>query len=299
MLSASCARVRLSAPRTSVSARAARLDTYRAATLGALPHTGVARTRRSSTRAAAACSSKELDESIRSLMRTSAQPVAVIAAFMPTQDAVSGEVVRHIHTATLSSFTTVSLAPPLVAFSLRLPSRLADALRAGAVSTGKTDSAAMTTAVPRRRPHFLIHLLSSEQYAIADYFARPGAAPFLVPGQTSDTKDATADVDAAENVDGDHPYEVHPTQNSAAVDGMLVFDHSMGTLACSLVSQIDLTSPDLHGTMFTQSEDGEHAADAGSALFIARIHEVEPSPYTDKTPLVYFKQQYCTVRGSS
>ena len=87
--------------------------------------------------------SAALGESIRKLMRTSAQPVAVIAAFLPLEKDEHGEPLpgqdRHIHAATLSSFTTVSLAPPLVAFSLRLPSRLVDALRAGAMSSTDTD----------------------------------------------------------------------------------------------------------------------------------------------------------------
>ena len=246
--------------------------------------------------------SAALGESIRQLMRTSAQPVAVIAAFLPLEKDEHGEPLpgqdRHIHAATLSSFTTVSLAPPLVAFSLRLPSRLVDALRAGAMSSTDTDqgSSPMTTALPQRRPHFLIHLLSSRQQSISDYFARPGAEPFLVPGGTSPTRHLESNASVTENLDGTHPYAVHPTCDSNAVEGMLLFNESMGALACSLVSQIDLMSPDLHGTLFTQASDGDHAAEKGSALFLARIHAVEQdAEAVHRTPLVYFKQKYCTV----
>ena len=60
--------------------------------------------------------------SLRNVMRTSAQPVAVITTNLSKiNDDESKE--QYVHGATLSSFTTVSLDPPLVAFSLRIPSR--------------------------------------------------------------------------------------------------------------------------------------------------------------------------------
>ncbi len=58
----------------------------------------------------------------RDLMRRAAQPVAVVTA-------LTREGYRY-HGATLSSFTSIALDPtPLVAFSLRMPSRLASAIK--------------------------------------------------------------------------------------------------------------------------------------------------------------------------
>lgn len=225
----------------------------------------------------------ELSESIKMLMRGSAQPVAVIAAFMP-QKADSS---KHIHAATLSSFTTVSLAPPLVAFSLRLPSRLADALRAG-VMEHRILSPSVSAAAPTDKPHFLIHLLSQSQQNVSNYFARPGVPPLRV----------------GDKVSPGNPFVENKTTPSRAVDGMHVLDESLGAFACSLVSQIDLTSPDLHGTMFTTPADGAHAEEKGSALFIARINSVEhadgkggimPTLAHDRKPLVYYRQKYGTI----
>ncbi|WFD35176.1 hypothetical protein MCUN1_002026 [Malassezia cuniculi] len=192
-----------------------------------------------------------------------------------------------MHAATLSSFATVSLAPPLVAFSLRLPSRLADALRAG-VMEHRAISPSVSAAAPVDQPHFLIHLLSDTQRDVSDYFAKPGAAL----------------LELGEPAPEGHPFSEHTTTPSRAVDGMRVLDDSLGAFACSLVSQIDLTSPDLHGTMFTSHTDGEHAEEKGSALFIARIHNVEhadghggivPTIAHGRKPLVYCHQNYCTV----
>lgn len=225
----------------------------------------------------------ELGEAIKLLMRGSAQPVAVIAAFMPSKS----DGVRYMHAATLSSFTTVSLAPPLVAFSLRLPSRLADALRAG-VMEHQVISPSVSAAAPVEHPHFLIHLLSDTQCSVSDYFASPGAG-LLAAGKPGPPG---------------HPFVEHASTPSSAVDGMRVLDDSLGTFACSLVSQIDLTSPDLHGTMFTSAEDGKHAEEKGSALFIARIHAIEHADGQGSTvaklqhgrrPLVYCHRKYGSV----
>ncbi|KAG7444517.1 uncharacterized protein BT62DRAFT_934156 [Guyanagaster necrorhizus] len=82
-------------------------------------------------------------------MRKSAQPVAVVTAL--TRDG------HRYHGATLSSFTSIALDPhPLVAFSLRMPSRLANAIKT----------------VPRDRstPHLVVNILAEDQPHRAEDF---------------------------------------------------------------------------------------------------------------------------------
>ncbi|KAL4399344.1 riboflavin reductase (NADPH) [Malassezia pachydermatis] len=221
-----------------------------------------------------------LSEAIRRIMRTSAQPVALVSAFLPS-DLGTGPS-NQIHTTTLSSFTTVSLAPPLVAFSIRLPSRMADALRAGAAIPTSHHQSPTPAQIMSKKPHFLIHILSSTQGPLSDYFAKPGAPPYVV-GQA--------------NQDG-HPFDTHPMQLSESVEGQLIPRDAVGTLACSLVYQLDLTSSDLHGT--TEFENGcIHTDEVGSMLFLAHIHHVEqgdvpPSVSDVRKPLVYWHQKYHT-----
>lgn len=214
-------------------------------------------------------------------MRGSAQSVAIVSAFLPENS--GHDMPRFLHAATLSSFTTVCLAPPLVAFSIRQPSRIADSLRDGAaVLEHDQNSKALSngTRHKSKRPHFLVHLLSSHQSSISDYFAQPGAQPYEL---------------ASDVIQEDHPFEKHPIQPSETVEGQVVLREALGTMACSLVYQLDLTSPDLHGT--THFEMHEHAHEPGSILFIAQIHAVElghgVDPERPERPLVYWNKQYC------
>ncbi|WVW79273.1 hypothetical protein I302_101240 [Kwoniella bestiolae CBS 10118] len=72
----------------------------------------------------------EQDPSIllREVMRNVAQPVAIAVTCVPPNSPLHGK--AKYHGATLTSFTSLTLYPhPLVAFSLRLPSRMADCLR--------------------------------------------------------------------------------------------------------------------------------------------------------------------------
>ncbi|KAK4684375.1 hypothetical protein P7C73_g5803, partial [Tremellales sp. Uapishka_1] len=84
---------------------------------------------------------------LRELMRNVAQPVAIAVTSNPATSS--------FHGVTLSSFTSLTLHPhPLVAFSLRLPSRMADYIRP-----------------PRSR--LTVSLLSSTNEAMAETLANP------------------------------------------------------------------------------------------------------------------------------
>jgi flavin reductase (DIM6/NTAB) family NADH-FMN oxidoreductase RutF len=95
-----------------------------------------------------------IKDGLRHLLRETAQPVAVV---------VAGTRPNEFHGATLSSFTSVAFDPvPLVAFSLRIPSRMATSLKA---STHKTQS------------RLVINLLSARQAETAIMFSRPDLHP--------------------------------------------------------------------------------------------------------------------------
>lgn len=105
----------------------------------------------------------DLQHSIRALFRRTAQHVAVLTTVRPPSASASSSEPAY-HGATLSSFTSISLAPlPLVSFALRLPSRAASAL-------DRTRSS-------YPRPSLVINLLSAAQADVALHFSRPDLYP--------------------------------------------------------------------------------------------------------------------------
>lgn len=98
-----------------------------------------------------------LNRDLRALLRRTAQSVAVVTAPMPNGENAP------FHGATLSSFSSIALDPyPLVAFSLRIPSRMA---------------ASLQSANPADSSHMVINILSASQEATAVRFARPDLHP--------------------------------------------------------------------------------------------------------------------------
>ncbi|KAI0676012.1 flavin reductase like domain-containing protein [Trametes maxima] len=103
--------------------------------------------------------------SLRALLRDTAQPVAVVTALMDPAIPQATKNPSQFHGATLSSFTSISLDPhPLVAFSLRIPSRMATSLTS-AHSSGDLYS------------HMVINILSEHQASTALRFSRPDLYP--------------------------------------------------------------------------------------------------------------------------
>lgn len=98
---------------------------------------------------------------LRELLRETAQPVAVVTSLMPKEH-LSGSH-SSFHGATLSSFSSIAMEPhPLVAFSIRIPSRMATSLK-----TAHLD-------VPS---HLVINILSANQANVAVHFSRPDLHP--------------------------------------------------------------------------------------------------------------------------
>lgn len=209
-------------------------------------------------------------DSLRTIMRTSAQPVAVITTSLSGR---KDDENQYVHGATLSSFTTVSLDPPLVAFSLRIPSRLANALTEGSKQTPS-------------KPHFIINILSQKQEKAAVGFAKPGLAPFPI-----------SSIEKGETIKG-HGDQLHPfmqiaTHPSTAIKPpILVLSDSIGALACSLISRHNLQQHSPNNS----TNDSQHSE--GSDLFLAKVHSLEKlENQKDLLPLLYWNRLFTTIKN--
>ncbi|KAF8834881.1 hypothetical protein BDN67DRAFT_975680 [Paxillus ammoniavirescens] len=222
---------------------------------------------------------EEARQHLRELLRETAQSVAVVTSLLPTAENKNTQRPHSptrpaYHGATLSSFSSIALDPlPLVAFSLRVPSRMASALRA------RADKHKAPTAA-----HLVINVLSAGQPHLAERFARPDLYP--------------------------RPFEDSEVQWTTSEDGLPILLGALGALSCSLVGP-PLSLTDLRWMGREPMSDGnaevqELASGGGlaSELFIARVLRVErvpPSEYDGSDdvlrtlPLLYHRRQYATV----
>ncbi|KAI0077750.1 hypothetical protein K474DRAFT_1661352 [Panus rudis PR-1116 ss-1] len=107
-------------------------------------------------------STSHVRDDLRTLLRETAQPVAVVTSLMPLPHAQNTKHSK-FHGATLSSFSSIAMDPhPLVAFSLRIPSRMATSLK------NSHDS------LPS---HMVVNILSAAQAELAVQFSRPDLHP--------------------------------------------------------------------------------------------------------------------------
>ncbi|KAH8104020.1 flavin reductase like domain-containing protein [Cristinia sonorae] len=101
-------------------------------------------------------------DDLRNLLRHTAQPVAVVTSLMP-EGSTSNSPLSKFHGATLSSFSSIAMDPhPLVAFSLRVPSRMATSLK---------------NAHDHWPSHMVVNILSAAQVDIAVKFSRVDLHP--------------------------------------------------------------------------------------------------------------------------
>jgi len=99
---------------------------------------------------------------LRSLLRETAQPVAVVTSLMPQLHTTECPHSK-FHGATLSSFSSIAMDPhPLVAFSLRIPSRMATSLKDAHMDWPT---------------HMVVNILSASQVDAAIRFSRVDLYP--------------------------------------------------------------------------------------------------------------------------
>lgn len=222
---------------------------------------------------------------LRQLMRHVAQPVAVVTVELAVGHSLEpvgqASQPRVHHGATISSLSSISLSPPLVSFSLRLPSRLASALLStpyslSAAERGATSSS--TSAIPRR---FRIYLLSSQQEGSASTFARQPTA--TTPSHSSPAGELAAPLFTS----GFKKADFEELEASA-----------LGYLSCSLVKSIPLSplgEDESSGSNEKLAAGKTRTSGTKSELFIARVEEVHLGTMEDRGSLVYWDQKYNVV----
>lgn len=272
---------------------------------------------RTSTNVADNDKPRKLKDDLRRLLRDIAQPVAVVTSFMPSSDLLESSTVpstnestlsasptlnggfgnrntqigSKYHGATLSSFTSIAMDPyPLVAFALRIPSRMATAL--SSLASPIPPSSSTSPSLPQTNPtsdlssHMVINLLSASQASTAVTFSRPDLypTPFLA---------------------GSQPEELKYTLNE---DGLPVLHGVVGALSCKVVGgPIPLHDLDYFsaGPGAKVKQPVLNNGDVASELFIARIVRVqdlrslgadsenEDQEEWERTlPLIYHRRSY-------
>ena len=213
-------------------------------------------------------------------MRASAQPVAIVTTLIAESSTRQKKSSQLVHGATLSSFTSVSLDPPLVAFSLRTPSRLADALVSSKPDVDTPPSA-----------HFIISVLSDTQQAIAKAFATPGMEPYDSTGTTSPQGE------------GVHPLETNETVKSQFAQGVPYLADSVAAFACRVTGYLDLRKEIKDITWHAKDAASDSSigdafagsrTPAGSVLFLAEIMGVDKvtGEKGGRGPLVYWQRRF-------
>ncbi|KAK1224671.1 hypothetical protein PQX77_012416 [Marasmius sp. AFHP31] len=225
----------------------------------------------------------ELKSQFRALLRESAQPVAVVttkthSASSPSPSHSGSH--SQYHGATLSSFTSIAMDPhPLIAFSLRLPSRMATYLSEVKAEKRHSDSSEST----ETEAQLVINILSAAQEPLAVVFSRP---------------------------------DLHPRPFSSSVeyelnrDGIPVLNGSLGAISCRLVTppiplhNLGSLRKGLEPGSILREQQMENEADVvdgvTSELFIARVVDVqlsgEEEGHEERMPLLYHRRGYTTCR---
>ena len=202
-----------------------------------------------------------LNHALKEVLRDSAQSVAIVTSHMPTENRVGPN--SEFHGATLSSFSSIALDPhPLVAFSLRIPSRMATTLQNSDYS---------------KPSHMVINVLSACQASTAVRFANAR----LHPHPFTETRYSLTE---------DGLPILH--DSLGAISCKLVLPPK---------PLHDLDVFDLEGDE-AREKKGWTGTGVASELFIAKVVRVEKVPMDDVNnplrtlPLIYHRQGYRTVR---
>lgn len=203
------------------------------------------------------------------------------------------------HGATLSSFSSVALQPePLISFSLRLPSRLAEALNTpGDASEGSqphikappTSTMDESVITGISKPYFSINILSGNQacQSLAHRFSQAQASH---EAALSDQQQWRYYRDPATEIEN---------KGTAPTDGIPIAKNGMASLLCQVVTSYHLskllrTSTDeVNEETLGNSKSLPKNQEEGSMLFIARVVEVITGASTEV--LLYKDRQYTSL----
>ena len=202
-----------------------------------------------------------LNHALKGVLRESAQSVAIVTSHMPLESRTGPY--SEFHGATLSSFSSIALDPyPLVAFSLRMPSRMATSLQNADYS---------------KPSHMVINILSACQASTAIRFANARLHPHpFAESRYSLTEDGLP--------------ILH--DSLGAISCKLVLPPK---------PLHDLDAFDVEGGNLGEKK-GWNDSGVASELFIARAVRVEKVQVDDVNnplrtlPLIYHHQGYGTVR---
>ncbi|KAJ3519782.1 hypothetical protein NMY22_g13043 [Coprinellus aureogranulatus] len=224
-------------------------------------------------------SQSQLKSELRRLLRHVAQPVAVVTSFMPHQPRKDSLGYR-LHGATLSSFSSIAMDPhPLIAFALRVPSRMATTLSSLVPtvfpSPPPKPGPPLSPTVDPSHAHLVVNILSSSQHRLAHVFSRPDLYP-----------DPFQDV-----------------QHTLSTDGLPILDETLCAFSCKVISKVKLSELDC-GEEHTSVENSHRDGEVTSELFIARVvrveqvgEDLEGGPHPPKpAPLLYYRRGYTFAR---
>lgn len=212
---------------------------------------------------------------LRALLRHSAQPVSVLTSLLPPLYSSSSS---SYHGATLSSFTSISLHPlPLVAFSIRMPSRTAHSLLEHPRTASQKGK--------QNENHFVVNILASTQRDTAIRFSRADLYP--------------DPFNPSPSIYPPNPSAKHTNEGAAYTlsrEGIPILSGSLGALSCTLVDMLPLDKYFDPGA--GDDRNNEQVTDVDSQLFIARVVRVEDVPESkegDMLPLIYHARTYASV----
>lgn len=197
------------------------------------------------------------------------------------------------HGTTLSSFTSLTLHPhPLVAFSVRLPSRMADYLRPlpkssqlpsalQQIASSIPDLSKSSLPIPIPRP--ALDLLASISRLTAPSPSTPG--PELTVSLLAKSNEKIAKALSTAQADQSATFAMENTWDGTSPPALV---GSIGRLRCEVVTSIPLR--DVCGGC--EEDGGVEGSHPGSELFICRVLSVEDGEREGGEPVLYWRHKY-------
>ena len=202
------------------------------------------------------------------------------------------------HGTTLSSFTSLTLHPhPLVAFSVRLPSRMADYLRpppkptqlpAAIQQLASSLPDPSNSPIPIPRP--ALDLFASISRLTAPTPSTPG--PELTVSLLAKSNERIAKALSTAQADQSDTFAVDETWDGTSPPALV---GSIGRLRCEVVTSIPLRDV-CGGCEMDNTVEGSHP---GSELFICRVLSVEDGEKEGGEPMLYWRHKYVGLTDES